>query len=255
MSSLHLRCKDFDAWKSFLNRIAKIGTGYIIKNDILLASKRNNKPGTTETYPGKHIIRDPFFIDDDSCYVGDGTYVMNDIESILRWIDSIENGDKDCRKDIEYIRTPERIELRMGTYIMTIAELLTTDPGENLQAVANSVHRYDDLIEPIENMADNRWVPFTTENLIHIRNNGIFGIKQTVGTRMVKTRLARSLFCLAGVSRLNTPIALSACYTTLPSTESDVAILRIHTIYKCAQNTNVRVDCIHEYLLLIYDEE
>lgn len=255
-AKLNLKCKDFDAWKSFLGRIAKIGHDYIIKNDIYLATVRNYKPSSTDKYPGKHMIRDPLFMDDSYAeygFVEDGVYMVHDIDQILSEIKRAEENDPNGRKSICYYHSKTGIELQMGNCLIEIATLLTDIP-DNIKPIADSITWFDALTEPIKDMEDIEWVPFTEDELIHLRNNGILNIGRTVQNREVATRLARSLFCLAGVTRLDNPIALAGKYTMIPSQQSDVAILRMHMVYKCGQSLNITVDTIHEYLILIYNQ-
>lgn len=257
---MKLKCKDFDSWVSFLGRLSKIGHDYIIKNDIYIATERNIKSGTTDKYPGRHIVKDPLFMDE--CYVEDGVYMVSDIETIISEIQRAQENDMDCRKNIEYFRTEELIGIQLGNYAIDVARLITGETTDNIKNVANSVTWFDDLF-PIAGEESNTesndslhagWDTFTDKDLINIRNNGIFNIHKETRGRTVATRLARSLFCLAGVSRMDTPIALAGEYTTFPSDQSDVAILRIHAIYKCGQSLNITVNTIHEYLVLIYNE-
>lgn len=250
--SLFLRCKDFDSWISMLGRISKIGHNYILKNNIYIATERNYKADTQDKYPGRHMIKDPFFINEEDAYVADGTYIVTDLEEFIKRVSTVEDSVEDCRKDIEYIRNKNEVLVRMGSVTIPFATLLTEEPSTEVKSIADSITWYGDLIDSVGRTDANHWVSFTDLDLIHLRNDGIHPIEHTVGDRVVKTRLARSLFCLAGVSRKDTPLAKSACYTALPSDQSDVAMLRINAIYKCGQSTKVVVDCIHEYLVLMY---
>ena len=86
---LVLKCKDFDAWVSFLGRLNKIGSGYIIKNDIILATVKGTKSGSNDKIPGRHIIKDPLFIDDEDSYIPDAVYGMYD--GLDKWINVFKN--------------------------------------------------------------------------------------------------------------------------------------------------------------------
>ena len=170
----------------------------------------------------------------------------------------IKENKGDFRKKIIYFRNKDQIGVIMGItnpITIEIAHLLTGDIPKNIQKTADSITWFDDLVKPIENMVDNEWTDFLETELVYLRNNGILEIRKTVGERTASTRLARSLFPLSGVVRMDTPLALGAQYTFLPSDESDVAILRLRAIYKCGQSPLTQMDCIHEYLVLIYDEE
>ena len=256
---IELKCKDFDSWVSFMGRIDKVGSHYLIKNDVVIPANRNTISGSTEKIPGKHITRDPLFIDDDECYVKDGIYALICLESLKEIIKGLKETVPDCRKRIIYFRDKERIGFIMGIekpVTVEVGKLLTGDAiTENIHHTMDSITWFNDLITPIENMVDNEWTEFSSSDLVHLRNNGILEIKKQVGDRTVSTRLARSLFPLAGVVRMDTPLALGARYAFLPSEQSDVSILRIQAFYKCGQSPLTQMNCVHEYLVLIYDEE
>lgn len=259
-STLKLTCKNFDSWVSFLGRLSKIGKGYLIKNDVYIATEKLEMPGETEKYPGKHVIHDPLApvldIDGDTdIYVQNGIYQVVDIQTLQEQFSNVAANVPNARKDITYYRDQNKISVFMGTAEICVAALVK-EPDETMLATANSVSWYEDLFSPIENMPDREWTELTNDELVNIRNNGVHYIIEQKDNKIVKTKITRNpIFCLAGVSRLDTPIALNARYVMLPSEQSDVAILRIHAIYKCGQSTTITVDCVHEYLALLCWED
>lgn len=258
--TLKMTCKNFDSWVSFLGRLSKVGKGYIIKNDVYIATEKMELPGETEKYPGKHVIHDPLApeldVDGDTdVYVQNGIYQVMDISTLQEQFSNVATSVPNARKDITYYRDQNKISVFMGTAEICVASLVK-EPDENMLAVANSVSWYADLFTPIEEMPDKDWTSFTNEDLINIRNNGIYTIVERNDNKEVKTKITRTpIFCLAGVSRLDTPIALSARYVLLPSKESDVGLLRIHVVYKCGQSAAIQLDCVHEYLALLCWED
>lgn len=254
--TLNLTCKNFDSWVSFLGRLAKVGKGYLIKNDVYIAMEKLEMPGELEKYPGKHVIHDPLAIEYDSdedtdVYIQNGIYQVTDIAVLQEQFSNVTSSVPNARKNIVYHRDQLKISVFMGNVEIRVADLIK-EPDETMLATANSVSWYKDLIDPINEMPDREWKPFATNDLIHIRNNGIYQIVERQENKEVNIKLTRTpIFCLAGVSRMDTPIALGAEYVTLPSDESDVGILRIHAVYKCGQSAAITVDCVHEYLVLL----
>ncbi|MCM1220355.1 MAG: hypothetical protein NC548_38315 [Lachnospiraceae bacterium] len=252
--TLKLTCKNFDSWVSFLGRLAKVGKGYLIKNDVYIAMEKLPIPSELEKYPGKHVIHDPIAIEDaedTDIYVPNGIYQVVDIATLQEQFTNVAENVPNARKNIVYYRDQTKISVFMGNVEIRVADLVK-EPDETMLATANSVSWYADLIEPINEMPDKEWTQLTTDELINIRNNGIHQIIEREDNKEVKIKLTRTpIFCLAGVSRMDTPIALAASYVTLPSDESDVGILRIHAVYKCGQSAAITVDCVHEYLVLL----
>lgn len=257
---IKLSCKDFDSWVSFLGRLDKLGGGYIIKNDIILPTIKGNKSGSNDKIPGRHLTRDPLFINDTSCYVQDGIYYM--IESPKYWQDifkAVGETNKLARKEIYYIREKTGIYVRFGNNagIFQVYKLLTQDDiGEKFEAIinsANGISWFDDFIKGVVD-SGRHWVDISHEDLIRLRNDGIMSIGQEVDDKIVVSRIARSLFTMAYAGRMDNPIALSSEYTFLPSDTSDIAIMRLHANYKPAKDSKlVKIECIHEYLVLIYN--
>ena len=255
---INLKCKDFDSWVSFLGRLAKIGHDYIIKNDVFIATEKNTiASDSNDKYPGRHIIKDPLSIDDESCYVIDGAYALDDIDTLIKSFKAISENVEDARKNIIYSRDKDGIYITFGIVKPTtlkIAQLLTGETSEIYEKTANSIIDFKSLISPIENMYDNEWASLSQEDLVNIRNDKLVDISHKFENGILATsRLGRSLFCLAGVSRRDTPISIATDYAFLPSDQSDVAMLRLHTMYKCGQSAMFGLECIHEYLVLIYD--
>lgn len=257
-----LKCKDFDAWVSFLGRLDKVGSDYIIKNDCYLACEKKCMPSSTEKYPGKHIVRDPFAPPEDSgCYVKHGVYVVEPLDWLIQKFKEVKDLYPSARKSIEYYRNEMEIGVMFSDITVVVARILDFDHDQSIgnnkakmiMETAKHIESFNSILDEIDRSDITSWCDFSDENLIHLRNNGVLEIWQKVGEHVPKTRLARSLFCLAGVSRLDTPLAMAARYAFLPSAESDVAMLRVQATYKCGQSTTVRVDCVHEFLLLMYE--
>ena len=251
-----LTCKDFDSWLSFLGRLNKVGGGYIIKNDIILPTIKGKKSGSNDNIPGRHLTRDPLFIDDTSCYVRDGIYVMT--ESPSYWRDTfteIGKSNKLARKEIYYIREQDGIYVRfLGIPKPYKVFKLLTEDIENIIQSANNITWFDDFINSVTDSGRN-WDSLSHENLLMIRNNGVIDIGQTVDDKIVKSRIARSLFTMASSTRMDNPIALTTEYAFLPSDTSDIAIMRLHSDYKPTKDSKlIKVECIHEYLVLVYND-
>lgn len=265
MYKLPLRCKDFDSWITFLGRLDKIGTGYIIKNDIILAVNKNTDKKTDDKIPGKHVIKDPLSLDGDDfdewC-VRDATYIVHEIFGIVKSIQTVTETDKTARKSIVYFRTKQKIGMMLGNTEIIIAELLNTSLEEALQPAvlkqvndtADSVRWFDDLKEDVELADNNEWTPLSASTLTLLNNNGVYRLNKIIDGKSISCRITRSLFYMAGVKRAEAPIAEAAQYAFLPSDQSDVAILRIQVIHKCGQSQLMMVNCIHEYLFLIFDD-
>lgn len=258
--TLNLTCKNFDSWVSFLGRLAKIGKGYLIKNDVYIAMEKLPMPSEPEKYPGKHVIHDPLAIErpldaDTDTYVQNGIYQVADIATLQEQFSNVAESVPNARKNIVYYRDQMKISVYMGNVEIPVATLVK-EPDEVMLETANSVSWFNDLIDPVEELPGKEWKQITVEDLVHIRNNGIYQIVERQENKEVKIKITRTpIFCLAGVSRMDSPIALAASYVTLPSDESDVGILRIHAIYKCGQSAAITVDCVHEYLVLLCWEE
>lgn len=253
---LPLKCKDYDAYLSFLGRLTKIGTEYILKNDCFICTEK--KSGTDGKVPGRHIVKDPFSMNTEDNYTSDGIYQLESLDNVISEMKEINTERKEFRSKIEYVKSEGYfgfyLEDTEGNHLaLTIGRLITEDIPENIKNTANGVSYYKDLIDPVDNMINNGWEEFDVDTMTRLRDEQIIPIQKVIGDRLVSTRLARSLFVLAGVSRKGTPIAQMLRYVFLPSDQSDVAMLRCHAIYKCGQSINITVNCIHEYLVLMYD--
>ena len=248
-----LKCKDFDSWVSFLSRLGNISSTYILKNDIYLAFGKKTIDG--KCIPGRHIVKDPLFEDDDD-YVRDGIYVL--YNTIEHWVQLFKNFDKDMRKKIIYEKHTDGIYIRCGVDRVSrfkVFELLTSksDIDDN---VSNEIRLSVQNIEWFDSMLeDSDWFNFQNDQLVDIRNNGIMGIYQYFGERKVETRVARSLFMLAGVSRMNTPIANYASFSFTEPNEVNIGTVRFHANYKCGSSNLISMECFHEYILLAYNVE
>ena len=253
---LPIKCKDYDSYLTFLGRLIKVGDKYIVKNDCYICTEKNN--WDTGKIPGRHIVKDPFFCSaNDDYYTKDGIYQMDDIRQLIAEIKRINEEKPELRKNISYVKSPDYfgfyLESPTGEHlVIQLGKLITEDIPEHVQATANQLTTFQDLIDPIDNMVGNEWTELDIDTMISLRDEHIIRLKKVIGDRLAETRVARSLFILAGVTRKGTPLAQMIKYAFLPSDQSDVAMLRCHAIYKCGQTTNFSVNCIHEYLILMY---
>lgn len=260
-----LKCKDFDAWVSFLGRLNKIGSGYFIKNDIILATVKGTKSGSTDKIPGRHIIRDPLFVDDEASYVPDGIYGLYD--NLDKWITlfkNIKDNNKDARKEIRYIRRKEGIYIQFyGGLEFKLFGLITEESMNNedfsiVKQCANGVRWFENFIETPE-LIESEWIPINTNTLVALRDGAPITLTQTVKDTPMWARIAKSVFTMAGVSRIGTPIANRAEYSIIPPAKDasqPIGMLELHASYKApADSKLISVECIHEYMILIYNEE
>lgn len=263
---INLKCKDFDAWVSFLGRLGKIGSKYIIKNDIILATVKANKSGTNDKIPGRHIVRDPLFIDDEDGCIKDRIYYMiNSVEYWVKIFKSIKENNMYIRKQITYIRTPDGIFVEFyGGLRYQIFKLLDKNQIEdneeynNYINCARCINWFDDFLK-IPGSLDSEWVKFSEDELIDIRDGKVFAMHQFVLDTLMWTRIAKSTFTMAGVSRLGNPIASDAEFTFIPpspNANEPVGMFDMHVMYKSpADSKLIKVECIHEYIILLYSEE
>lgn len=256
MKEMALKCKDFDAWVSFLGRLNKIGSDYFIKNDVIMATKKGTKSGSNNKIPGRHLTRDPLFIDDTDCYVEDGVYILLPLESLIDYFKSIRENNKDARKMIIYKRDKEGIYIQFsGLGDFQIATLMTidydVDNDNNYVGLASGITWFDNLVDTVET-----WKSISDEDLVNLRNNEVLMLEQEVGGTHIWSRVARSIFITSGVSRLNTPLARHIDYTFFSlDTKDSIGIMRLHAMYNNPGSSKlINVECIHEYTILIYDE-
>ena len=242
-----MKCKDFDAYFQFICRLFKIGSNYMQKNDCMVAIKRN--AGIT----GRHIIKDPLFVT--AFHIPDAIYLYDDLGHIVKTLSDINENKRELRKNIKYYRTKEEFGFIFGdTYTVQLAKLLVGDVSTNILSVASGITIFNDLIYPMENMVENAWKDLSLSQLIALRDGQILDILDNIGDKMVSTRIAKSLFILAGVSRYGNPIANASRYVFLPSDQSDLSTFRLQSIYKCGQSENIKIDCVHEYIILVYGD-
>ena len=255
---LPIKCKDFDSYLSFLGRLIKIGNRYIVKNDCYICTEKNN--WDTGKIPGRHIIKDPFFNSynlEDNYYTKDGIYQMDDLDKLIAEIKEINTEKSEYRKNITYVKSETYFGFYMETaegehLVIQLGKLITDNIPEHVKSTADGLTMYQDLTNPVDNMMGDKWVDMDEDMLIRIRDGEAITVTRDLGDRLAETRIAKSLFILAGVTRKGTPIALSMKYTFLPSDQSDIAIFRCHANYKCGQSTTFKINCMHEYLVLMY---
>ena len=263
---LVLKCKDFDAWVSFLGRLNKIGSGYIIKNDIILATVKGTKSGSNDKIPGRHIIKDPLFIDDEDSYIPDAVYGMYD--GLDKWINvfkNIKETNKEARKEIRYIRRKEGIFIRFyGGIEFQIFGLVEKENIDNedefikVMQCANGIKWFNNFVETPE-LLESEWLSLNQDTLISLRDGEPLTLTQTVSEKPMWARIAKSVFTMAGVSRIGSPIANQVEYSFIPPAPTAVepiGMLELHAVYKSpADSKLIKVECIPEYMILIYKEE
>lgn len=246
-----MSCKDFDSYDAFLKRLVKNGKYYILKNDCMICMK-------DKQFVGRHIVQDPLhylYIDNSECFLVDGIYIFEDLNNLIDIFNDIKENKGQLRKSIEFYRNQRELGFIFGSYVVPIGQLFTDEPDENLRQLDASLSWFNNMVNPVENMVDNTWYELNQDTLIAIRDGALIDVRQKVGDTNISTRIAKSLFIMAGISRMGTPISQSAQYTFLPSNESNIMIFEIWAKYKCGQSTKIVLNCIHEYLALIYDEE
>lgn len=262
---LTLKCKDFDAWVSFLGRLGKIGSGYFIKNDIILATVKGTKSGSNDKIPGRHIIKDPLFIDDEDCYIPDAIYGMYDgIDTWLTIFKKLKENNKEARKEIKYIRDKDGIYIqfyggiRFQIFGLIDRNYMEDGEFENVINCANGVSWFKDFIKTPE-CVNSCWNSMGSNELIALRDGAAMTLHQVVSNKPMWARIAKSVFTMAGVSRIGSPIANHAEYAFIPPTRESkepIGMLEIHALYKSpADSKIITVECIHEYMILIYNEE
>ena len=254
-----LKCKDFDAWVSFLGRLNKIGSDFVIKNDIIIPTIKGTKSGSHDKIPGRHLTRDPLFIDNDECYVKDGVYTScYSLEEMIKIFKSIKENNPIARKQIVYIREPKGIYIKFA-HMQKYQLFALLDPN---YVDEEDIQRYELITRDLEWFSDylsapNEWLNITQEEIINLRNNHLMVLRQDLGDTNVWARIARSIFTMAGVTRLGVSFADNVDYTFLHSEniQKDTALLRVHATYKSPGGSKlIKVNCIHEYVVLIYDE-
>lgn len=260
---IKLKCKDFDAWLSFLRRLGKIGTGYFIKNDIIMATVNGLKSTTSERIPGRHIIKDPLYVKDDN--TKDIIYVMMvDANFWVETLTNIKTNNKDARKEIIYSKDQHGIYIHFyGGIKYQIFKILSNhsideDTRAMYEYAASGFNWFNDLLT-IPTTVGSTWVQFKQHDLIDLRNKRISTLAQYVSGMLMWTRIAKSLFTMAGTSRFGTPIAMEGEYSFLPpskDSDSHVGTFNMHVKYRPPMDSKfIDIECIHEYTILIYGEE
>lgn len=235
------RCKDLDAYISFLKRIFKIGTHYILKNDIMFALNR-----TTAGRPGKHIVRYPYNVNNDVIYG------FNELTDILEQLD--QNKEKyNKRKDILYYHTDDHIILTVNGEDIVVAVAV---PDIN-ETVKTGLALTTNFIEEIGDQSS--WIELPTSELEKIKLGSVPFIETTIphsdNILNVRTRIGKSLFKLAGVTRVTAPVDYTCYWRILPTiTEEQIAQLQIHPTYqiKSGGKQLLELDCIHMYQIALY---
>lgn len=262
---IKLKCKDFDGWVSFLGRLNKIGSGYIIKNDIILATIKGVRSGSNDKIPGRHIIRDPLFIDNEDCYIPDAVYGMyDDLDKWIRIFKNIGESNKEARKEIRYIRRKEGIYVRFNGDIefkifgLVSKEHIDENTLNTIIQSTNNIGWFDEFLDT-PRLINSEWVPIDQPKLISLRNGSPLTLVQKVSNKPIWARIAKSVFTMAGVLRFDNPIAEHAEFSIIPprmDASEPVGMLEIHALYREPGGSKIiKVECIHEYMILIYNEE
>lgn len=249
-----ISAKDWDAYVSFLGRLDKLGSGYIMKNGIMKPIIMKNRSCSHDRIVGYHYIVDPLFTDDDELYVVDGIYrEALPISELLSLFKKIKTEEVGARKKILIVREKKVIGVQFnGLEFIPIFELLenTTNGGID---VTDDLRWYQDYTDPLVY----NWSSISTQDLIDLRNNGLKVIKQEMSDGAIGwSRIAKSVFPMAGVTKMDTPFADRVYYTFIPSKQDNIATLRLHVMYKSPGGSKlIHIECIHEYLVLLYNED
>jgi hypothetical protein len=258
--NIDLRAKDFDSYVSFLGRLNKLGTKYVLSKDMIVPVVKANRTGSNDIIPGEHYIRDPLY---DYANPDNNMYVLADtIENSLELFKSIKKNYKDARKSITYVRDDEGIYIRFNSINVPIPIFSRIDADD---CGIDNYRMYNlEMIQKLEifsyyaEFIDSNGFDLTEADLIDIRANGVKSIWQKIdGGLTAWTRISKSLFPMAGTGRLDTPIALSSKYRFIcDSNNSKLAKVLFHNRYKSTGDSKlVPVECIHEYTLLMLDDD
>lgn len=251
---ISLKCKDFDAWVSFLGRLNKVGSFYILKNNILMALVKGTKSGTNDSIPGRHLIKDPLYMGETTEL--DAVYGFIDLNNLIDIFKGIKENNPEARKTIIYKKDTTGIYIKfngMGDFqIAKRIDMSGNDEYANRCKMASaSLTCYEEYLN-----TPNPWINISTNDIIALRNNELRAITQDIGDGVKAwTRISRSIFTMAGVTRLGVPFADNIDYTFLHSDtiQKDTALLRLHSIYKSPGSSKlISVDCIHEYVVLLW---
>ncbi len=257
MSNLtKITCKEIDTFASFLARLTKVGDEYIIKNDCMICTKKNN--WDTGKIPGMHVVRFPFTGFNKSM-VENGIYYIESLMDVINKIKGIKLDSPSFRKNVYYVCEEEELFLIFEDPIaakrieVSIARLLRDEIRDDILNTAKLIDWFDNLYNERSLIPTEYWARMSDSDLDVIKEGGIVPIVQEVDKRHVSTRLAKSLFMFSGVKRKGAPIANNVFYTFFPSQENDVSLLRIYASYPCGSGT-MYIETIHDYLVLIYEE-
>lgn len=262
---IDLKSKDFDAWVSFLKRINGIGRNYIIKNDIYLATDKKNKSGTNVKIAGRHLFHDPLFNDND-VEIQEIIYVLKDIDDLLNEIKDVTEEDKELRKGIIYSRDTEGIyidfpnghSIAVALVIDNPTLFLDNDVLRMITTISRQISTFSELLKFPE-IINSNWINIDRETLISIRDGSPITISQTVNDKKMYARIAKSVFVASGASRFGNPIAEEAKYAFIPPRSDNnvyTGLLELYARYKTPGTSKlINIECIHEYVVLIYEEE
>lgn len=251
---IKLTAKDWDGYVSFLGRLNKLGKGYIMKNGIMKPMILKTRSCSNDRIVGYHYIVDPFYIDDDQLYVVDGIYAeARPIEELLALFKQIKEEVKGARKKIYIVKEKDVMGVQFNDMeFIPIFKLTISNPTGSYYDTSHDLMWYHDYVDPI--VYD--WNSISVQDLIDLRNNKVKVIKQTMSDgKLGWARIAKSVFPMAGVTKMDVAFAEYVNYTFIPSDQDNIATLRFHVMYRAPGGSKlIHIECIHEYLVLLYNE-
>lgn len=250
MGVIKLKAKDLDSYTSFLGRLNKLGSDYIIRNDTIYPMVLGTKSGSTDKIPGLHFVQDPFYEGYSDLFDDDLVYRMVPIEIIYKTLKGIKDSNPAARKDIRIIKDEDGIFIKMvGCDPITVAYRMT-DGLTEASCKGFVPKNFGDL-----EVTDYEWDSLLETEMVGLRNNGLMMISQKHSDIRMWSRIAKSVFPMAGTTKADTPIAREIKFTFMEPNESqkDVATLRFLVTYKTPGGSSlINIRCVHQYRVFVY---
>lgn len=250
MGEWKLKAKDLDSYTSFLGRLNKLGCDYIIRNDTIYPMVLGTKSGSTDKIPGIHFVQDPFNEGYGDPFDNDYLYKMAPIEIIYKTLKDIKGNNPSARKDIRVIKDEDGMVIKMtGCNPITVAYRM---PDDSVSASCKGFipRNFGDL-----EVTDYEWDSLLETEMVGLRDNGLVMISQKHNDVKMWSRIAKSVFPMAGTTKAGTPIAKEIKFTFMEPNESqkDVATLRFLVTYKTPGGSSlINIKCIHQYRVFVY---
>lgn len=251
MGEWKLKAKDLDSYTSFLGRLNKLGSKFFIKNDIIYPTVIGTKSSSTDKIPGQHFIQDPFHEDFDDAYgrIDGVVYRMATLGPVIEKLKKIKEENPAARKDIRVIKTEYGMSINLvGCEPIIITTKYVPIDGDPIH---NTIPNYFGDME----VTDYEWDSLLETEMVSLRDNGLMVISQRHEDMKMWSRIAKSVFPMAGTTKTGTPIAKEIKFTFIePSEEQkDVATLRFLVTYKTPGGSSlIDIRCIHQYRVFVY---